>query len=57
MVRDFFGSDFGEMEIRNHAIHTTDNGKRLLVLHDDEFGNTMRCHVLMYLVENGLLTT
>jgi len=52
LVRDFSGSHFGEVEIRNHAIHTTADGKRLLVLHGDEFDNAVRCHGLMNLIGN-----
>ena len=52
LIRDFAGSHFGEVEIRNHAIHTTADGKRLLVLHGDEFDNAIRCHGLMNLIGN-----
>ena len=52
LVRDFAGSHFGEVEIRNHAIHTTTDGKRLLILHGDEFDNAVRCHGLMNLIGN-----
>lgn len=52
LIRDFSGSNFGEVEIRNHAVHTTMDGKRLLVLHGDEFDNAIRCHGLMNLIGN-----
>ena len=36
-VRPFCGLDFGGIAIRRNAIHETADGKRLLVLHGDEF--------------------
>ncbi|MCO6435849.1 MAG: UDP-2,3-diacylglucosamine diphosphatase [Phycisphaerae bacterium] len=35
--RDFVGYRFGDVEIRSQAIHETVDGKRLLVVHGDEF--------------------
>jgi UDP-2,3-diacylglucosamine pyrophosphatase LpxH len=37
MFRGFAGLDFGGVQIRKKAIHTTADGRRLLVLHGDEF--------------------
>jgi UDP-2,3-diacylglucosamine pyrophosphatase LpxH len=37
MFRQFSGLNFGGVEIRRSAIHTTADGRRLLVLHGDEF--------------------
>ena len=37
MFREFVGSQFGGVEILNQAIHETADGRRLLVLHGDEF--------------------
>ena len=37
MFRQFSGLDFGGVEIRRSAIHLTADGRRLLVLHGDEF--------------------
>ncbi len=37
MFRQFSGLDFGGVHIRRQAIHTTADGRRLLVLHGDEF--------------------
>jgi UDP-2,3-diacylglucosamine pyrophosphatase LpxH len=37
MFRQFTGLDFGGVEIRRKAIHETADGRRLLVLHGDEF--------------------
>ena len=35
--RDFLGLRFGDVEIRNTWIHTTADGRRLLVIHGDQF--------------------
>ncbi|MES2754185.1 MAG: UDP-2,3-diacylglucosamine diphosphatase [Pseudomonadota bacterium] len=37
MFRQFSGMDFGGIAIRRKAIHATADGRRLLVLHGDEF--------------------
>ncbi|WP_375398802.1 UDP-2,3-diacylglucosamine diphosphatase [uncultured Sphingomonas sp.] len=37
IMRQFAGLDFGGVAIRRQAIHTTADGRRLLVLHGDEF--------------------
>jgi len=37
MFRQFAGLDFGGVQIRRQAIHETADGRRLLVLHGDEF--------------------
>jgi len=44
MFRQFSGLDFGGVEIRRSAVHTTVDGKRLLVLHGDEFDAVMLSH-------------
>lgn len=52
LLRDFEGAQFGEVELKNHAIHTTADGKKLLVLHGDEFDNLIRCNGLVSIVGN-----
>lgn len=37
VLRDFIGLGFGDIEIRPEALHVTADGRRLLVLHGDEF--------------------
>ena len=37
VMRQFTGLDFGGVVIRRKAIHETADGRRLLVLHGDEF--------------------
>ncbi|MBC7985151.1 MAG: UDP-2,3-diacylglucosamine diphosphatase [Sphingomonadaceae bacterium] len=44
MFRQFAGLNFGGVEIRRKAIHETADGRRLLVLHGDEFDAVMLAH-------------
>lgn len=44
MFRQFAGMNFGGVKIRNRAIHTTANGRRLLILHGDEFDTVVMAH-------------
>jgi len=44
MFRQFTGMVFGDIEIRRRAVHETADGRRLLVLHGDEFDTIMLAH-------------
>lgn len=44
VFRQFSGLDFGGVEIRRKAIHETADGRRLLVLHGDEFDAITMAH-------------
>jgi UDP-2,3-diacylglucosamine pyrophosphatase LpxH len=44
MFRQFTGLTFGGIEIRRQMIHTTADGRKLLVLHGDEFDTVVMCH-------------
>ena len=44
MFRQFTGLNFGGVEVRRKAMHTTADGRRLLVLHGDEFDAIMLTH-------------
>ena len=44
MFRQFSGLDFGGVKIKRQAIHTTADGRRLLVLHGDEFDAITMSH-------------
>src|SRR3546814_11620934 len=44
MFRQFTGLSFGGVEIRRKAIHETADGRKLLVLHGDEFDAIMLAH-------------
>jgi UDP-2,3-diacylglucosamine pyrophosphatase LpxH len=41
-IRDYCGMQFGGIEIEQHTIHTTANGKRYLVMHGDEYDVVVR---------------
>ena len=42
LFREFEGLTFGNVEIRREAIHQTADGKRLLVMHGDEFDGVIK---------------
>lgn len=42
-IRDYHGLVFGEIPVLEQAIHTTADGRRLLVMHGDEFDGTITC--------------
>ena len=44
MVRPFSGMNFGGVEIMRAAFHDTADGRRLMVLHGDEFDTVMLTH-------------
>ena len=44
MFRQFTGLNFGGVEIRRAAFHDTADGRRLIVLHGDEFDAVMLAH-------------
>lgn len=44
MFRQFAGLDFGGVKIRRKAVHVTTDGRRLLVLHGDEFDAIVLAH-------------
>lgn len=41
-LRDYVGSNFGGIEICDRALHETADGRRLLVMHGDEFDMVMK---------------
>jgi len=43
VFRDFVGHDFGNLQVRRNAIHTTADGRNILVLHGDEFDSDIKC--------------
>ncbi|MFU8897023.1 MAG: UDP-2,3-diacylglucosamine diphosphatase [Gammaproteobacteria bacterium] len=47
LFRDHIGTVFGNVEILGKHIHTTADGRRLLVLHGDEFDGVVRCSPLV----------
>ncbi len=47
LFRDHIGTVFGNVEILARSIHRTADGRRLLVLHGDEFDGVVRCSPLL----------
>jgi UDP-2,3-diacylglucosamine pyrophosphatase LpxH len=43
IFRDYAGHVFGNLEIQKDAIHVTADGKRLLVIHGDQFDGVIKC--------------
>jgi UDP-2,3-diacylglucosamine pyrophosphatase LpxH len=41
-LRDYLGTHFGGIEVRDNAIHETADGQRLLVIHGDQFDIVVR---------------
>ena len=46
-LRDYDGMSFGNVQIRNEIVHTTEDGRRLLLLHGDAFDSLIRCSKLL----------
>jgi UDP-2,3-diacylglucosamine pyrophosphatase LpxH len=44
LFRDHVGLKFGNVEISEHAIHETRDGRRMLIVHGDEFDGVVTCH-------------
>lgn len=47
VFRDHVGTHFGNVEIVHDVIHETRDGKRLLILHGDEFDGVVTCHPVL----------
>ena len=54
MMRQFSGMNFGGVEIARAAYHTTADGRRLMVLHGDEFDTIMLAHRWLAFVGDAL---
>ena len=52
MFRDYDGMVFGNVEIHREAIHETADGRRLLVLHGDEFDSVIKASPLLEALGN-----
>lgn len=50
LLRDYHGLVFGNVTILNEAIHTTADGRRLLMIHGDEFDSVVKCSKLLALI-------
>ena len=47
LLRDYDGMSFGDVLIRNEIVHTTADGRRLLILHGDAYDSVIRCSKLI----------
>jgi len=56
VIRQFIDLDFGGIKIRDELIHTTANGKRMLVLHGDRFDGVIACAKWLAYVGDNLYT-
>ncbi|WP_305097544.1 UDP-2,3-diacylglucosamine diphosphatase [Croceibacterium aestuarii] len=56
MFRQFAGMNFGGVEIERAAIHHTADGRRLLVMHGDEFDAVMLAHRWLAFVGDAAYT-
>ncbi|WBY16982.1 UDP-2,3-diacylglucosamine diphosphatase [Erythrobacteraceae bacterium WH01K] len=54
MIRPFAGMNFGGVEIARAAFHDTADGRRLMVLHGDEFDTVMLAHRWLAFVGDAL---
>ncbi|MEZ5666418.1 MAG: UDP-2,3-diacylglucosamine diphosphatase [Alphaproteobacteria bacterium] len=52
-LRRFDGRFFQGIEVREDAVHRTADGRRLLVLHGDQFDGVVRCHRWLALLGDG----
>jgi UDP-2,3-diacylglucosamine pyrophosphatase LpxH len=52
LFRDYDGMVFGNVEIHREAIHETADGRRLLVLHGDEFDSVIKASPLLEALGN-----
>lgn len=55
-VRQFIDLDFGGIRVRDELIHTTAQGKRMLVLHGDRFDGVIACAKWLAYVGDNLYT-
>ncbi len=52
LLREYMGSLFGNIEICHEYLHTTTTGKRLLLMHGDEFDKVVTCGKIKELLGN-----
>ena len=55
-IRQFINLYFGGIKIRDELVHTTANGKRMLVLHGDRFDGVIACAKWLAYVGDNLYT-
>jgi UDP-2,3-diacylglucosamine pyrophosphatase LpxH len=53
-MREICGSCFGNLEIHRDYVHTTARGKKLLIMHGDEFDGAVQCARWLTALGSGL---
>ena len=54
LLRDYDGITMGNLELRERCVHTTRSGRRLLVIHGDQFDAVVRCPRLLTMIGSVL---
>ncbi|HEV7856003.1 MAG TPA: UDP-2,3-diacylglucosamine diphosphatase [Herminiimonas sp.] len=55
-IRQFIDMDFGGIRVRDELVHTTAQGKRMLVLHGDRFDGVISCAKWLAYVGDNMYT-
>ena len=50
IIRDYDGMCFGNVKVRKHYLHSTADGRRILIMHGDEFDSVIKCSRLVSLI-------
>lgn len=53
-LRQYSGMMFGNIEVRDHLVHETADGRRVLVIHGDQFDSVVRCSPLLAVIGSNL---
>ena len=53
-LRPYDGMILGGVEVHDHLVHVTADGRRLLVLHGDQFDSVVRCSPLLAMIGSSL---
>lgn len=53
-LRQYCGMTFGTIEVHDQCIHATADGRRMLVIHGDQFDSVVRCSPLLAVVGSNL---
>ncbi|WP_455203957.1 UDP-2,3-diacylglucosamine diphosphatase [Kaarinaea lacus] len=52
LFREYVGTHFGGIEIKQEELHTTSSGAKFLIMHGDEFDGAIKCNKLLEIVGN-----
>jgi UDP-2,3-diacylglucosamine pyrophosphatase LpxH len=53
-LRQYNGMVIGQVEVNDRIVHRTPDGRRLLVIHGDQFDSVVRCSPLLAVIGSGL---